>query len=228
MFKYVRVFSNTSAMSGNDLALSEVQSYPDPSLREMIVNAFGHMDFSFPSDIKIEFYKDRVEVSSPGSIYRTTLEEVFKGKQSLSNPNLIFVLSKFRYIENYATGIKRTNAAYADSGLKPVCDVTENFFTAILPNVNYNRKSSGESIYEVTPQVTPQLDYGREDAVILERILAYCSIPRARKDKSEYIGYRDRKNFSRRYLKPLRGSGRLLKTKEKNNSKGQKYIAAKA
>lgn len=78
MFKYVRVFSTASAMSGNDLALSEVQSYPDPSLREMIVNAFGHMDFSFPSDIKIEFYKDRVEVSSPGSIYRTTLEEVFK------------------------------------------------------------------------------------------------------------------------------------------------------
>lgn len=157
MFKYVRVFSNTSAMSGNDLALSEVQSYPDPSLREMIVNAFGHMDFSFPSDIKIEFYKDRVEVSSPGSIYRTTLEEVFKGKQSLSNPNLIFVLSKFRYIENYATGIKRTNAAYADSGLKPVCDVTENFFTAILPNVNYNRKSSGESIYEVTPPSYPPI-----------------------------------------------------------------------
>ncbi len=118
----------------------------------MVVNAFGHMDFSFPSDIKIEFYKDRVEVSSPGSIYRTTLEEVLKGKQSFRNPNLIFVLSKFKYIENYATGIKRTNAAYEESGLKPVYDVTENFFTAILPNVNYNRKSSGEAFTRRPPK----------------------------------------------------------------------------
>ena len=57
------------------------------------------------------------------------------------------------YIENYATGIKRTNVAYKDSGLKPTYDATENFFTVILPNVNY-RKDSGT--YGVTPQVSPQ------------------------------------------------------------------------
>ena len=99
----------------------------------MVVNAFGHMDFSFPSDIKIEFYKDRVEVSSPGSLYRTTIEEVLKGKQSFRNPNLIYVLSKFNYIENYATGIKRTNAAYETSKEKPIYDVTENFLRQFCP-----------------------------------------------------------------------------------------------
>lgn len=102
-FKYASLYNTTSATIGSDLARTDSKSYPDPSLREIIVNAFGHMDFSFPSDIKIEFYNDRVEVSSPGSIFRTTIEEIFKGKQSFRNPNLIYVLSKFEYIENYAT-----------------------------------------------------------------------------------------------------------------------------
>ncbi len=227
-FKYVNLYNTTSATIGSELARTEVQSYPDPSLREMVVNAFGHMDFSFPSDIKIEFYKDRVEVSSPGSIYRTTIEEVLKGKQSFRNPNLIFVLSKFKYIENYATGIRRTNAAYEKSGLKPLYDVTENFFTAILPNVNYSRMSSGKSIYDVTPQVTPQVNHDGDDAVIFEKILDYCITPKSGKDILEYLGYKDRKNFNQRYLKPMLAEGKLTVTKEQKHSKRQKYVSVKA
>ena len=218
VFRYVNLFNIKSATIGKDLARKEIQSYPDPSLREMVVNAFCHMDFSFPSDIKIEFYKDKVEISSPGSLFRTTIEEVLKGKQSFRNPNVIYVLSKFKYIENYATGIKRTNAAYKDSGLKPTYDATENFFTVILPNVNY-RKDSGT--YGVTPQVSPQA----KKQTIDEKILDYCSVPRFKKDILEYCGYKDIKNFSNKYLKPLLDSGILKQTEENKHSSNQKYVA---
>ena len=39
----------------------ETKSYPGKSLREAILNALCHADYSMPSNIKIEFYVDRVK-----------------------------------------------------------------------------------------------------------------------------------------------------------------------
>ena len=222
VFKYVNLYNTTSATIGSELARKEIQSYPDPSLREMVVNAFGHLDLSFPSDIKIEFYKDRVEVSSPGSLYRTTMAEVLKGKQSYRNPKLIFVLSKFHYIENYATGIKRTNAAYADVEKKPQYDVTENFFTAILPNVNYLREISNlRGTPQASPQATPQAE------MVRFKIIDFCKQAHSTSEIMAVCGFSDRKSFTRKYLKPLIESGEIVLTiPDKPSSPNQKYIKA--
>jgi predicted HTH transcriptional regulator len=137
VLEYVNIYNDTSArVIGNSATRTETQSYPDPSLREIIVNAFSHLDLTFPSDIKIEFYPDRVEIASPGSLYRTSMREVLNGRQSFRNPNLVYVLNKFNYIENYATGLKKTLTAYAAYDKKPTYQPTENFFTVILPNIN--------------------------------------------------------------------------------------------
>ncbi len=139
VLEYVNLYNDTSArVIGNSATRTEVQSYPDPSLREIVVNAFAHFDASFPSDIKIEFYLDRVEIASPGALYRTTMKEVLSGRQSFRNPNLVYVLNKFNYIENYATGLKKTLAAYAPYDKKPKYESTDHFFVVTLPNVNYD------------------------------------------------------------------------------------------
>ena len=138
VLEYVNLYNDTSArVIGNSATRTEVQSFPDPSLREIVVNAFAHFDASFPSDIKIEFYPDRVEIASPGALYRTTMKEVLSGRQSFRNPNLVYVLNKFNYIENYATGLKKTLAAYAPYDIKPKYESTDHFFVVTLPNVNY-------------------------------------------------------------------------------------------
>ncbi len=80
---------------------------------------------------------------------------------------------------------------------------------------------------QVTPQVTPQVNHDGEDAVILEKILDYCVTPKSGKDILEYLGYRDRKNFNRRYLKPLLDSGKLNVTKERKHNSSQKYVSVK-
>ena len=60
----------------------ETTSYPRNSLREIILNAFCHTDFFIRSNIKIEFYKDKVKITSPGGLYKTTLDDVLKGVQT--------------------------------------------------------------------------------------------------------------------------------------------------
>lgn len=46
----------------------ELESYPGNTLREMILNAFCHCSYSMSSNIKVEFYKDRCEITSPGGV----------------------------------------------------------------------------------------------------------------------------------------------------------------
>ena len=138
VLEYVNLYNDTSAqVIGNSGTRTEVQSYPAPSLREIVVNAFAHFDAGFPSDVKIEFYSDHVEIASPGALYRTTMKEVLSGRQSFRNPNLVYVLNKFNYIENYATGLKKTLAAYDPYTVSPKYESTEHFFVVTLPNVKW-------------------------------------------------------------------------------------------
>ena len=133
---YVNLFNDTSArVIGSDATRTEVKSYPDPSIREAVVNAFAHFDPSFPSDIKIEFFPDKVVIGSPGSLYHTTMKAVLSGRQSFRNPNLVYVLNKFDYIENYATGLQKILSAYNKYPVKPKLEPMDNFFVVTLPNV---------------------------------------------------------------------------------------------
>ena len=133
---YVNLFNDTSArVIGSDATRTEVKSYPDPSIRETVVNAFAHFDPSFPSDIKIEFFPDKVVIGSPGALYRTTMKAVLSGRQSFRNPNLVYVLNKFDYIENYATGLQKILSAYSKYRMQPKLEPMDNFFVVTLPNV---------------------------------------------------------------------------------------------
>ncbi|MDR2828878.1 MAG: putative DNA binding domain-containing protein [Acholeplasmatales bacterium] len=116
----------------------ELLSFPKPSLRESILNSLCHCDLSVKSNIKVEFFTNRVEITSPGNIYGGySLEDILSGKQSFRNPNLINLLDKLDFIENYATGLERTLDAYKKYEYKPKFEVSNNFFRVVLPNLNY-------------------------------------------------------------------------------------------
>ena len=135
-------------MIGNDATLTTKQSYPDPALRKIVVNAFAHFDATFSSDIKIEFYPNRAEIASHRALYLTSLSEVLKGRQSFRNPNLVYVLNKFGYIENYATGLKKTTEAYSEFAQKLIYESTEHFFIVTLPNVNFKDEKQNDKVNE--------------------------------------------------------------------------------
>lgn len=115
----------------------ETPSYPGNSLREIILNAFCHTNYFIRSNIKVEFYKDKAKITSPGGLYKTTLEDVLKGVQTYRNERLVHLLDKLGLIENYGTGIARTLNAYKGTGREPEFYDSENFFIVYLPNLNY-------------------------------------------------------------------------------------------
>lgn len=127
------------SISGDSFQRVETKSYPGASLREMVLNAFCHCDYFIRSNIKIEFYADKVRIISPGSIFNATMEDIMKGVQTYRNPRLVNIFDKLGLIENYGTGIPRTLEAYKDYDKKPDFDASDNFFIVTLPNVNRSK-----------------------------------------------------------------------------------------
>ena len=128
----------------------ETPSYPGNSLREIILNAFCLTNYFIRSNIKVEFYKDKAKITSPGGLYKTTLENVLKGVQTYRNERLVHLLDKLGLIENYGTGIARTLNAYKGTGREPEFYDSENFFIVYLPNLNYR----GQINDQINDQIT--------------------------------------------------------------------------
>lgn len=110
---------------------------PDEAFREAVANALVHRDWSVNGDIRISFYGDRVEISSPGGLpYGISEEDYLAGRLSvLRNPIIAEVFAKLGYIEKFGTGIPRIKAAYEGSGLTPRFDISETSITVSLPSV---------------------------------------------------------------------------------------------
>lgn len=128
----------------------ETPSYPGNSLREIILNAFCHTNYFIRSNIKVEFYKDKAKITSPGGLYKTTLEDVLKGVQTYRNERLVHLLDKLGLIENYGTGIARTLNAYKGTGREPEFYDSENFFIVYLPNLNYRDQINDQINDQIT------------------------------------------------------------------------------
>ena len=84
----------------------------------------------------------------------------------------------------------------------------------------------------VTDQVTDQVSsYGNgieQEQDISQQILDFYQVKRSKKEICEYMGYRNRTFFTRKYLLPLIQKEKLQMTQpDKPHSRNQKYIAVK-
>ena len=138
VLKYAELFNITSAkIIPGQISRVETKSYPGSSLREAILNAICHAEYFAPSNIKVEFYPNRVKITNPGNIYNGgTIEDIKKGIQSFRNPGLIILLNKLGYIENYGTGIQRIMDAYKDADCQPEFYVSKSYFMITLYSLN--------------------------------------------------------------------------------------------
>ena len=136
----------------------ETSSYPGNSLREIVLNAFCHTNYFIRSNIKIEFYKDKAKITSPGGLYKTTLEDMLKGVQTYRNERLVHLLDKLGLIENYGTGIPRTLNAYKGTGKEPEFYDSENFFIVYLPNLNYNDEINDKINDEINDKINDEIN----------------------------------------------------------------------
>ena len=138
VLKYAELFNTTSAkIIPGQISRVETKSYPGASLREAILNAICHAEYFAPSNIKVEFFPDKVKITNPGNIYNNgTIEDIKRGIQSFRNPSLVILLNKLGYIENYGTGIQRIIEGYQNTQYQAEFYVSNSYFMITLHSLN--------------------------------------------------------------------------------------------
>ncbi|MCD7893959.1 MAG: putative DNA binding domain-containing protein [Erysipelotrichaceae bacterium] len=136
---YFDLCNEIRVVINGDPTRKEIPSYKKRAAREAILNCYCHRDFSRRSNIKIEFFDDRLEILSPGGFYDgLTLEKALNGEQSFRNEYVVRLLYKLGYIENYASGLTRIFDEYAFELDEPQIITSDTSFKVVLPNKNYN------------------------------------------------------------------------------------------
>ena len=82
--------------------------YPVEALREAVVNALAHRDWTRYEEVEVVRYVDRLEVLSPGALQNTmTVKKMIAGQRSPRNPLIVEVLRDFGYVEARGMGIRK-------------------------------------------------------------------------------------------------------------------------
>ena len=190
-------------------------SYPEIALREAIVNAIAHRDYSIiGTQIDIDIYKDRLEITSPGSWLLSKSPEEYELNSIPSIRRNKVICNCFEVIglmEKSGSGLKKIYETYKKFNVKmPVLYNSADFFTIIF----YDLLNEEEAISK---------EIGPYDI----KILKYCDgVARSREEIKNYIGYKSTPNFTKNILTPLVKAG-LLITTAKKFSKNQKYLTKK-
>ena len=84
----------------------ERYEYPEEAIRESIVNAIVHRDYSFPSKVQIRIFDSKIEIWNPGELPKGwTVENLKEKHESIPmNPLLFRLLFWIRYVEDVGGG----------------------------------------------------------------------------------------------------------------------------
>jgi predicted HTH transcriptional regulator len=178
------------------------------ALREAIINAIIHNDYTREIPPKFEIFSDRFEITSYGGLFEgMTQEDFFEGLSLPRNKELMRVYKDLGMVEQLGSGVPRILQAYSKDSFK----FSENYLRMIFPA---SEKNTTQATMQVTTQVTTQV----------EELLKVFTGEHTRQDLQDKLNLANRENFRKNYLQPALDNGLIeLTIPEKPNSSKQKY-----
>lgn len=174
----------------------EVRAYPREAIREALVNAIAHRDYSIAgTQIDVDIYSDRIEMVSPGSwLLPKGYEEYPLGSIPSIRRNSIIAacLDLANIMERGGTGFQTMIESYQDSEehMQPVVSIYPGFLNLCLYDKLYEEHS------------TKINDTDMSDA---ERIVELLKTegPKPVKELQKYTSYKSRSQFLTEIINPL-------------------------
>ncbi|MDD2482374.1 MAG: ATP-binding protein [Lutispora sp.] len=184
--------------------------YPIKAIREIILNALIHRDYSVHTDrspIRLVMYEDRLELENPGGLYgRITVDDLGKASADTRNPYMAGALEIMINTENRFSGIPTIVAELKKAGMPaPVFIDRRGVFKVI-----FYKKAAAQS----------------KDVDLEQEIVSYCITPRSREELAKRFGFETPTYFIKTYVAPLLTDGKIKMTiPDKPKSKFQKYYS---
>lgn len=179
VFQYLMLCNRTTA-TFKGLERIEKPDYPEAALREALLNALVHRDYSFSGSIIINVNDDKMEfISIGGLLPGLSADDIRLGISQPRNKNLAEVFHRLRLIESYGTGIRRIYKLYENCAAQPIIEATPNAFKIVLPNMNAITVLQNKT--NLTPQKEQILDFISRNGQITEaEIMELLGVKRTR------------------------------------------------
>ena len=182
----------------------EVRSYPKEAIREALVNAIAHRDYSIAgTQIDVDIYSDRIEIVSPGSwlLPKDYYEYPLGSIPSIRRNSIIAAcLDVANLMERGGTGFQTMIEAYKKSPekIQPVISIYPGFLNLRLYDMLYS-----EEVIELDLE-------GLSNA---EKVISILNMEGSKsvKELQERINYRSRSQFLKDVINPLIESGDIYR-----------------
>ena len=191
---------------------SDVPDYPIDAVREVILNALVHRDYSIHTEgmpIQMQIFSDRIEITNPGGLYgRISVDQLGKTQPDTRNPVLATALELLKITENRYSGIPTVRREMSEAGLP-------------APRFENLRGTFKVTLFRETPE-------GERGKASAGDLLEFCSVPRTRNEIADYLGVRTVAYALSTYVKPLIEEGRMAMTNPDHpRSSDQKFYTVK-
>ena len=184
--------------------------YPIKAVREIILNALVHRDYSVHTDrspVRLVMYEDRLELENPGGLYgRITVDDLGKASADTRNPYIAGAFEIMIDTENRFSGIPTV--------------ITELKKADMPAPVFIDRRGVFKVIFY------KKADAKRVDIDMEQDILNYCVTPRSREELAKKFGFEAPTYFIKTYISSLLADRKIKMTMpDKPKSKFQKYYS---
>lgn len=194
----------------------DVPQYPMVAVREAILNALVHRDYSFHTEgmpIQLVIYTNRIVITNPGGLYgRMTIDQLGNAQPDTRNPVLVTAMETMGKTENRYSGIPTIRYAMKQAGLAE-------------PEFSDLRGEFSVTLYN-TAVATEQGHAMVESCIDEKGLIEFCRIPRTRSEIAGYLNITSEQYAYRRYVSPLIQAGRIIMTiPDKPRSRNQRFVA---
>jgi ATP-dependent DNA helicase RecG len=135
---------------GANMARTEQLEYPLKAVRELVVNAVAHRDYSIWGDgIRLYLFSDRLEITSPGGLPGPVTVDNIVDERFSRNSAIVQVLSDMGFIERLGYGVDRVIALMRENDLpEPQFSETAGGFRVTLYNQQVeDRQEDGPDLF---------------------------------------------------------------------------------
>lgn len=214
IIEFVNLRMNHSMVKLDNTRIN-IDAFPSRALFEGVINAVAHRDYYLDgTQIQVDMFKDRLEISSPGGFYRG---EKFGKTYDLSgiiskrrNELICGVLVACNVMETAGTGFDKIIEEYAsaDEKHKPYIYSKSDHFTLVLPDLTYDRGIENDVVEGLSFVPVP------DGTDMDEKVLNFCYLNAHKVSEiAEYLGVSDSTYFRKRVLSNLEKHGYLMKSK---------------
>lgn len=214
MMEFVTQRMNHSLIKLGD-SRKNIAAYPQRALFEGVVNAVAHRDYFLDgTQIQVDMFRDRLEISSPGSFYRgEKLGKTYDLSGIISkrrNELITSVLVSCNVMEAAGTGFDKIAEEYrgADEGHRPYIFSSSDHFTLVLPDLTYmdGVEDSTAPVLAFAP-----VENGTDHD---EKVLSFCYYQAHKTAEiAEYLGISNSSYLRKKVLENLEQQGYLESSK---------------